>query len=346
MEALRDAFSQAARGQSTFITVTGEPGMGKTVLVEDFLAELDVHPLRPTVARGRSSERLAGSEAYLPVLEVLESLMHPRSGQSFAQLMKLTAPTWYFHVATLTPDGATIAQLKADVRTASQERIKRELAALFLEVSRVHPLVVFFDDLHWADVSTIDVLNYLTARFDGMRVLLLGTYRPSEMAIDQHPFLQIRNDLQSRGLLAELPLEFLDRKDVEGYLAKEFPEHRFPSALAGLVHARTEGNPLFMADLFRYLRDRHVIAQQDGRWELTRSLTEVERELPESVRSLIARKIERLDERDRRLLTAASVQGHEFDSTTISEALGSDAAEVEERLEALDRVHVFRTDGG
>jgi predicted ATPase len=340
-EALREAFGRAARGDSTFTTVTGEPGMGKTVLVEDFLAELDVNPHRPVVARGRSSERLAGSEAYLPVLEALESLMHPRSGESFAELMKVTAPTWYFHVATLTPDGSTTEQLKADVRTASQERIKRELAALFHEISRVRPLVVFFDDLHWADVSTIDLLNYLTARFEGMRVLVLGTYRPSEMAIAQHPFLQIRSDLQSRGILTELALEFLAREDVERYLAIEFPEHRFPAELAGLVHARTEGNPLFMADLFRYLRDRHVILLDDGRWTLARSVADVERELPESVRSMIARKIERLDERDRRLLVAASVQGHEFDSTTISEALQIDAAEVEERLEALDRVHVF-----
>ena len=81
---LRDAFLQAAAGESCFITVTGEPGMGKTVLVEDFLAEIEVGPYRPVIARGRSSERLAGSEAYLPVLEALEGLMHPASGESFS----------------------------------------------------------------------------------------------------------------------------------------------------------------------------------------------------------------------------------------------------------------------
>jgi tetratricopeptide (TPR) repeat protein len=338
---LREAFVRVTAGQSAFMSVTGEPGMGKTVLVEDFFAELELSPHRPLIARGRSSERLAGSEAYLPVLEALESLLHPRSGESFADLMKVIAPTWYFHVATLSPEGSSVEQLKADVRTASPERIKRELAALFHEISRVRPLVVFFDDIHWADVSTIDLLNYLSARFEGMRVLLLGTYRPSEMAIGQHPFLQIRDDLQSRGILTEIPLQFLSREDVERYLAIEFPEHRFPPELAGLVHTRTEGNPLFMADLFRYLRDRHVITLDGGVWTLGHSLSDVERELPESVRGMIARKIARLEDRDRRLLVAASVQGHEFDSTTVSEAMEMDAAEAEERLEALDRVHVF-----
>ena len=77
--------------------------MGKTVLVEDFLAEVEAGPYRPVIARGRSSERLAGSEAYLPVLEALEGLMHPQHGESFAELMRVTAPTWYFHVARLSP---------------------------------------------------------------------------------------------------------------------------------------------------------------------------------------------------------------------------------------------------
>jgi hypothetical protein len=344
--ALRTAFERAAAGGSHFVSVTGEPGMGKTVLVEDFLYELEASPRRPVVARGKSSERLAGSEAYLPVLEALETLLRPAAGESYAELMKTVAPTWYFHVATLSPEGSSVEQLRADVRTASPERIKRELAALFQEISRTRPLVLFFDDLHWADVSTIDLLNYLTARFEGMRLLLVATYRPSEMALGQHPFLQIRSDLQARGLLTELGLEFLSREDIDHYLSIEFPEHRLPPELGALVHARTEGSPLFMADLLRYLRDRHAIARENGTWTLVRPVADIARELPESVRGMIARKIERLDEADRRLLLAASVQGPEFDSLTVSEALEIDAAEVEDRLQALERVHVLVTPAG
>jgi adenylate cyclase len=96
-----------------------------------------------------------------------------------------------------------------------------------------------------------------------------------------------------------------------------------------------------MADLLHYLRDRRVIVEKKNRWMVSRPLSEVERELPESVRSMIARKIERLTDADRKLLVAASVQGHEFDSAVVSEALGADPGDVEDRLEALDRVHVF-----
>src|SRR5207249_10816622 len=120
-----------------------------------------------------------------------------------------------------------------------------------------------------------------------------------------------------------------------------FPEHRFPDALATLIHAKTEGNPLFMADLLRHLRDRQVLAQDQGRWVLAQSLPDLERELPESVRSMIERKIDQLGEEDRRLLVAASVQGYEFDAAVVAKALARDAAEVEEQLEGLERVHAF-----
>ena len=107
--------------------------------------------------------------------------------------------------------------------------MKRELGAFFEEISRSQPVVMVLEDLHWADISTIDMLNYLAGRFDGMRALVLATYRPAEMALARHPFLSISLDLQSRGVLQELPLGFLDLTDVERYLALEFPGHALPA---------------------------------------------------------------------------------------------------------------------
>jgi predicted ATPase len=139
----------------------------------------------------------------------------------------------------------------------------------------------------------------------------------------------------------EIKLEFLSHSEIEKYLALEFPEHRFPAELPALIHSKTEGNPLFMADLVRYLRDRGVIAEQNGRWVLALSLPTIERDLPESVRGMIERKIAQLSEEDRRLLVAASVQGYEFDSAIVAKALGLDPADVEERLETLERVYAL-----
>src|SRR5207247_677175 len=139
----------------------------------------------------------------------------------------------------------------------------------------------------------------------------------------------------------EIPLELLTRDDIEQFLGLEFPRHRFPPTFAGFVHAKTEGSPLFVVDLVRYLRGKNVIVPANGSWKLAGSVPDLERELPESVRSMIERKIEQLGEDDRRLLVAAGVQGYECDSAVVARVLGADPAEVEERLETLGRVHGF-----
>jgi predicted ATPase len=202
-------------------------------------------------------------------------------------------------------------------------------------------VVLFLDDLHWADASTADLLAYLGSRCVSWRLLVMVTYRASDLLLAGHPFRTVQLNLQGRGLCREVTLGFLGRADVERYLALQFPDHEFPAELADVVHRRTEGNPLFLVDLLHYLCDRGVIVAAGGRWVLAQVIPDLERELPESVRSLIRHKLERLGEADRRLLAAASVQGHEFDAVVVAEVLGLDAAEVEERLAELDRVHAL-----
>ncbi|HEU4391674.1 MAG TPA: AAA family ATPase, partial [Blastocatellia bacterium] len=281
---------------------------------------------------------------YLPVLEALNHLLTGdakltvEKQEPLRRAMKQLAPNWYVQAAPLS---AADEQLLDERRVHSQERLKRELGAFFQEISRLHPIVLFIDDLQWADSSTIDLLAYLAGKFDAMRMLVVVNYRESDLLLARHPFLQLKRDLQARGLCHEIRLQFLSRDEIENYLALEFPDHRFPQNLPALIHSKTEGSPLFMADLARYLRYRNVITQEHGRWVLAQSLPEVERELPESVRGMIERKIAQLTEEDRLLLVAASVQGDEFDSAVVAKVLGSDAADFEERLDELESVHSF-----
>jgi tRNA A-37 threonylcarbamoyl transferase component Bud32 len=334
-------YQRVRDGCGKVLSVMGEPGIGKTILVEHFLAELAMLPERPFVVGGRCSERLAGAEAYLPVLEALDSLLHGSSWSSVETLIKTLAPNWYVQVAHAGSNQESIARVREEAPAASQERMKRELGALLLEASRLRPFVLFLDDLQWADVSTIDMLNYLAGRLDQMRLLVVATYRPADMTLGHHPFLSIRGDLRAHGVLEEIPLGFLQRRDVERYLAVMFPHHRFPATLAQMIHDKTEGHPLFMVDVVRYLRDSGSIVEEDEGWVLARSEAEAIREVPASMRGMIARKIERLDETDRKLLVAASVQGHEFDSAVIAEAIEMPPAEAEERLDTLEQVHAF-----
>jgi len=336
---LQSCLDRADSGRGHLFCVAGEPGIGKTTLIEEFLAQLRGRR-GIGIARGRCSERLAGTEAYLPFIEALDDLLNER-GSPRTHLIKTLAPTWYAQLVSLSPDHSSDVAVLSDIKAASQERLKRELCNLLAESSRTQPLVLFFDDLHWADDSTTSMLAYLANNFDAMRLMIVAAYRPSDLMLNKHPFLQVKLDLQTRGLCSEIQLDFLNREEVARYISQEFHNNRFPSEFAGMIYAKTEGSPLFMVDLVRYLHDQEIIAEVNREWVLTREMSSVEAEFPESVRSMIQRKIDQLGEEDRRLLVAASVQGYNFDSSVVSRASGVEAAEVEERLEDLQRVHSF-----
>ena len=98
--------------------------------------------------------------------------------------MKQTAPTWYAQIAPSSSreDSGVWA---AEARSSSQERMKREIVGFLQELSKTGPVVLFFDDLHWADVSTVDAISFLAGKLDLLNVLLVVTYRPSDMLLAQ-----------------------------------------------------------------------------------------------------------------------------------------------------------------
>jgi predicted ATPase len=152
---LHAGFASAVAGRRLLLCVTSEPGLGKTTLVEDFLEELIARGQRHILARGRCSERLA--EAYLSVLGALDGLLRSE-GAAAAQVLRQVALTWYAQLTPLAADGPFLAGLRTEAAQASQERLERELGVFLPETSRRHPLVLFLDDLHWADAYTVDWL--------------------------------------------------------------------------------------------------------------------------------------------------------------------------------------------
>ncbi len=323
LAAMNDEFERARRGKARMVVISGEAGVGKTTLVEAFVAELEERGEPARIGRGRCSERLAGSEAYLPVLEALESLQKSEQLGSLTRLVRALAPSWYAQLMPPTENDSSAARLAAETAGGSQERLKREIASLLEEAGRMQPIVIWFDDVQWADPSTTDLIGYLARRLDNTRLLIIATARPSALRQARHPFLSLKLDLLTHGLCREIEPADLSEAAIERYIALQFPEHSFPPGFAGLIHERTEGNPLFMADVLRDLRRRQVIQQQDGRWTISDALPAIARELPESVRSLIQRKMDALEDTDRRLLAAASVQGMDFDSAILAAVVQS-----------------------
>jgi tetratricopeptide (TPR) repeat protein len=335
---LRAAFDRAATRCGQVACVAGEPGIGKSTFVEDFLSDLRASGASVRVGRGKSSESLAGTEAYLPFLEALGGLL--ASGDSnLTQTMKFLAPSWFAELVPSTTGSAD--RPKGETGPGSLGHFKREIASFIQEICVEKPLVLFFDDIHWADDSTIDVLAFLASKIDSSALLFIVAYRPEDLLLRNHSFLRIRRELQARGIAREIPLEFLGVDDVRQYLAIEFPRHRFPRGFPELIHAKTEGNPLFMVDVLRFLKDQRIIAKENEHWSLVQSVPDIEKVLPETVRGMIQRKVDLVDEADRKLLMAAAVQGATFEASIVAAALNQEAAEVEEQLDKCERVYAL-----
>jgi tetratricopeptide (TPR) repeat protein len=340
--ALRRRWEEALARRGHFVMLAAEPGTGKTTLVQNFVQELAGDP-DVMVATGRCSERLGTGEPYLPFLEALAELCGSAHGALVRAIVKSKAPTWYVQLFPATSGDSSWEQMRREMAGGSQERMRRELADAFEEIVRGYPLCLALEDLHWSDLATTELFAYLSKRIGALRLLVLGSYRPSELLASAHPLRPILLEMQGRGAAVEMALGLLDGEAVQTYIGQEFAGHRFPREFASWVFRKTEGNPLFMTDLLRYLVERGAIVSSPEpgprAWQLTRPIADLEGEVPQSVRSMIERKVETLSEEQRTILSAAAVQGEMFDSVVLSDLTGVEELRLEEQLETLQRVH-------
>jgi tetratricopeptide (TPR) repeat protein/transcriptional regulator with XRE-family HTH domain len=339
---LRAALQSADAGHGRVIFVRGEPGMGKTALVEDLLSEFASDP-DYLLAIGRCYESFAGApEPYLAFREALRTLLADRAGEKLSGILRSLAAHWYLHVTKI-PMQKPLPSGFPDPQPGSPSAMKLDFVDFVQEITRARTLVLFLDDLHWADAATIDLVSYVADHCDERRVVMILTYRPSDSHVANEAVLQLKDALHIRGRCLEISLDVLSTREVESYLELEFPGHCFPPEFIVLVSNQTDGLPLFLVDLLEDLRGGNspAIELRDGHWALIKTIDEVKRRIPDSVRSMVRRKVARLADSDCLALSAASVQGHEFNAWIVAQALDHPTADVEERLQELADVHAL-----
>jgi DNA-binding winged helix-turn-helix (wHTH) protein/tetratricopeptide (TPR) repeat protein len=339
LDRLQRAIEAAWRGARQIVFVTGEPGIGKTGVVEASLARVTVDP-RVWVAHGQCVETYGTREPYLPVLDAFSRICREGGGDWLLTLLRKHAPTWLAQMPWLL-DSAERDALERDLLGATRERMLREMAEAFEALTAEAPLVLVLEDLHWSDTATVDLVSLLARRKEPARLLVIGTYRPVDVLVSRHPLEDLGVELQARGRCQYLSLELLAEAGVADYLRERFTGHAFPSELARVIHRRTEGNPLFMVSVVEDLVARGLIAMRDGRWALHAALEEVELSVPESLRQMIERRIGQLEKDEREVLNAASVAGMEFSAASVAAAIHRAPAEVEECCDKLARRQLF-----
>ena len=330
-ERLNTLLQHAAQGDRQVAFITGETGMGKTALIDLFCRHLCSEG-QGHVARGQCVEGFAGKEAYYPVIEALGHLCSKDDGKKHVHVIRQKAPGWYAQLAALHGDGP--APVTQPIRS---ERMLNEICDAIEAMCSETTLTVVFEDLHWADLSTLDLISALSRRRQAARLLMLASYRPAEVSVGQHPLKRLKQDLVTHRLCTDVPLRPLERDAVREYLAQELKQETLPKGLPSFVHQHSEGNPLFMVAMLEHLVAQGFLRQADGAWQLRTALAEIDMGVPSALSEMIELQIDRLDAADQRLLEAASLIGVVFPAWAAAAALDGDLEDIESQYETLAR---------
>ena len=323
--ALRRAFKRADAGLRQIVFVSGEPGLGKTTVLEHFVEETRAGS-RARIGWGQCVELTGGTEPYLPVLGLLGRLCAEDATGVVIAALDRWAPSWLLQMPALV-DAARAEALARRVPSPNRDRLLRELGEAIEALAADETLVLVVEDLHWVDFASADALAYLAQRVPPARLLLIGSYRPADLALRDRPLQGITQALVAHRRATDIPLARLTRRDVETYLARRLAGAPIDPELGFNLHERTGGNPLFVTATVDYLLERGVLASPHGRWGLAEPLTGI---VPEGLRQLALRQVDRLDPVERRVLDAASLAGFEFAVATAAAASDLRPADVED----------------
>jgi DNA-binding winged helix-turn-helix (wHTH) protein/predicted ATPase len=330
IEHLLNRFLEADKGRRQLVFLVGEPGAGKTTLVQLFMERLTGRP-GANLARGQCVMSFGAGEAYGPVLEALGHLATEPGGGALIRLLDRCAPMWLVQLPALI-ESADFERLQRRIEGATRERMVRELNDALERLTRKATLVLALEDLHWSDVATVELLTSIAQHPAAARLLILGTYRPADAAVSAPALVQAIHELEGGGFCEPLDLELLTRRDVGVYVAARLGGTD-SEKVADQVFQRSGGNALFMVNMFDHLEQAQAIRKLDDRWIVDGAAAALS-QVPEGLRPFIQRRLETLSAEERRILERASVVGVEFDTAALLP--GVSPADLTEELERLE----------
>src|SRR5918995_2634319 len=302
IDELREAADQALAGSGSLVLVVGEPGIGKTRTAEELATYSRVSGARVYWGRCREDE---GAPAYWPWVQAIRS--YARDADPVALAWQLGAGA--DEVAQLIPEVAEKLDVEPAKGSDSEEarfRLFDSVTSLLLATARDRPLVIVLDDLHWADEPSLLLLRFAAKEVGSSGLLILGTYRDVELG-RHHPLARVLGDISGSEASARIPLRGLTVAAVERYIEMTSGGPA-PPGLARAVQEQTDGNPFFVGEIVRPLA---------GEGKLTAGGTAAEREIPQGVREVVGRRLDRLSERTNEALRIAAAIGRDFESEVV-----------------------------
>ena len=303
MNQLKAALEDVLGGRGRLVTLVGEPGIGKTRTSEELATYAGLRGAQ--VLWGRCYEG-GGAPPYWPWVQAIRSYVREIEPEELRRQLGSSASVVaeiVTEVKDRLPDLQPPPQM--DDPDSARFRLFDSIASFLISVSQSRPLVIVLDDLHWSDRPTLAFLEFVAREIGQSRVLLLCTYRDMELN-RRHPLSVTLGELARDRLYERVLLRGLSETDVARFI-EIAAGTRPPAELSATVHRHTEGNPLFVTEVVRELVQSGELAEKSSSSHSTWSVR-----IPEGVREVIGRRLDRLSDRTNEALTIAAVIGRQF----------------------------------
>lgn len=323
LQVLDDALQNATRGEGQVVILAAEAGMGKTRIALE-LARRAAD--RGVVVLSGSCSEAALALPYLPFLEAIGTYL---LGAQIGQLGRRLGP-FQRDLAQLFPQLTPDSQQPENPDPTERKlRLFEALLRLVRIIADERGLLLVTEDLHWSDASTRELLDYLAHRIGKTRVMLLATYRRDEMH-RKHPLNPLLKAWHQAGVAKKVALEPLSAEQVAAMVCGSLELKAVGPQFRDLMHARSEGNPFVVEEMLRAALDQGVYRKVTG-WD-SKALADLK--MPDTVRELVGRRLERLSQQHAEIMRAAAVLGSSFDYRTLVAVSGATEEAVQAALQA------------
>ena len=314
--------------------IGGEPGVGKTSLVRQVIGDAERRGALAVFGRCYESE---GSVAYSPFVEMLEQALSLMPADVIREDMADDAPEIARMVPELRRRFPDIPEA-LDLPPEQQRRyFFNAVSSFIIRGSKRFPLVLMMDDIHWADESTLLLIEHIAGLVPSHRILGIGTYRDVELEVSRPLAASLERMIRTQ-TVERIHLSRFGVEDV-ATMIEELSGRTPPDAIVEAVFSETEGNPFFVGEVFRHFVEDGKIFDADGEFRTDLQVDELD--VPESVRLVVGRRLERLGAESQKALAAAAVVGRAFPFRLLEELSELDAAKLLDIVDDAETAQVL-----
>jgi DNA-binding CsgD family transcriptional regulator len=331
----------ASDRQLSVVLISGEPGVGKTRLLAEAAAQAEATGWRVLLGRAYDSE---GMPPYLPFIEALQDHVRVSEAETLRQQLGDTAAELLLILPEIRRHQPELPIAPSLDQKSERYRLFEAVAAFLQGIASSAPagVMLCLDDLHWADDSTLLLLEHLVRRPPDARLFILASYRDTDLDVGR-PLSRTLEQLARQRLYRRLDLRRLSEDEVRLMLAAQGPPGS-PAPLVSAIYNETEGNPFFVREVFEYLREEGLLLDDAGRWRADVQMSELD--VPQGVLLVVGRRLQRLSEACRNALAQASVIGRTFDFQLLLRLVDVDEETLLAAVEEAERAQLLESDAG